>query len=89
MEDGLVALLWLAFEFVLVWTGRAVIMAVSLGRWRGEQARGREGRIHSAAGSLSFIRDGRRVVTLTGLLFTGILFYVALVFLITYAATFR
>lgn len=44
----------------------------------GEQFGGTEGRVHSAAGSLSFVLDGQRVVTRTGLLFLGIAFYIAL-----------
>lgn len=64
--------------FTVKQTGRAVVWLVSLGQWRGEKLLGDEGRIHGAAGALSFIRDGRRVVTDTGLLFFGITFYVVL-----------
>lgn len=73
--------------FIVRQTGRVVVWLVSFGQWRGEQLRGDEGRIHGAAGALSFVRDGRRVITDTGLLFFGIAFYVGcFVVLIAYAA---
>lgn len=59
-------------------TGRVVVWFVSFGRWRGEKLLGDEGRIYGAAGALSFVRDGRRVITDTGLVLFGIAFYVAL-----------
>lgn len=71
---------------LLIYTGRGVISAVSLGRWRSEQIQRKEGKIHSAAGALSFIRDGQRVITATGLFFAGLIFYVALIFLLAYLA---
>jgi hypothetical protein len=46
--------------------------------WRGEQFGGTEGRIHYAAGALSFVLYGQRVVTRNGMMFLGIAFYVAL-----------
>ena len=70
--------------FVVRQTGRVVVWLVSFGQWRGEQLIGDEGRIHGAAGALSFVRDGRRVITDTGLLFFGVTFYVVL-FLVTIA----
>lgn len=81
MEEGLALLAWLSFELVLLFTGKGVITALSLGRWRGEQISKKEGHTYSAAGSLSFVRDGQRVVTATGLLFAGLGFYAALVVL--------
>ncbi len=86
MEEGLALILWLSVELILIYTGRGVIAAVSLGRWRGEQIQRKEGKIHSAAGSLSFVRDGQRVITGTGLFFAGFFFYVALMFLLVYLA---
>jgi hypothetical protein len=65
-------------RFIVRQTGRVVVWFVSFGQWRGEQLRGDEGRIHGAAGALSFVRDGRRIITDTGLLFFGIAFYVVL-----------
>ena len=65
--------------FLVAQTGRAVVWLISLGKWRGEQFNTDEARIYSAAGSLSFIRDGRRVITDTGLLFIGMAFYVLLI----------
>lgn len=64
--------------FLVIWTGKVVVTVGSLGQWRGESIRTDEGRTYSAAGSLWFKRDGRRVVTMTGLLFIGTLFYILL-----------
>lgn len=64
--------------FITMQVGRVVVWLVSFGRWRGEQLRGNESGIYGPAGALSFVRDGRRVITNTGLLFFGIAFYVAL-----------
>ncbi len=69
---------------IAIQTGRAVVWFVSFGKWRGEPLLGDEGRIYGAAGALSFIKDGRRVITDTGLLFFGIAFYV-LLFAVTIA----
>ena len=63
-------------------TGRVVVWLVSFGNWRGEPLFGDEGRIYGAAGALSFVRDGRRVITDTGLLFVGVVFFVVFVALI-------
>ena len=59
-------------------TGRLVVWLITFGRWRGEPLLDDEGRIYGAAGALSFVRDGQRVITDTGLLFVGIAFYVVL-----------
>lgn len=67
-----------ALGVITMQTGRAVVWLVSFGKWRGEPLFGEEARIYGAAGALSFVRDGRRVMTDTGLLFAGIAFYVAL-----------
>jgi hypothetical protein len=73
--------------FIAIQTGRVVVWLVSFGHWRGEQFRGDEGRIHGAAGALSFVRDGRRVITDTCLLFLGIALYVVLlVVIVVYVA---
>ena len=76
MGEAIAALLWMGAELVLVFTGRCIVAAASLGRWRAEQLRSNANRIHGPAGALWFERDGQRVVTVTGLLFVGILFYV-------------
>ncbi|WP_168105305.1 hypothetical protein [Ramlibacter lithotrophicus] len=65
-----------AIEVLLAITGRFAVWLFSLGRWRAESLDGEEGRIYGAAGALSFIREGRRVITATGQLFAGILFCV-------------
>ena len=72
-------LLWSSIDLVLVFTGKIVVTAASLGQWRGERWRSKESRIHGAAGALCFKRDGQRVFTTTGLLWVGALFYVLLV----------
>ncbi len=58
--------------------GRAIVWLVSFGKWLGEPLFGVEGRIYGAAGALSFVRDGRRVIFDTGLLLVGVAFYVVL-----------
>lgn len=65
-------------EFITMQLGRVAVWLVSFGRWRGEQLRGNEGGTYGPAGALSFVRDGRRVITDTGLLFFGIAFYLVL-----------
>ena len=67
---------------LLVLTGKIVVIVGSFGQWRGESLRADEGRTYSAAGSLWFKRDGQRVVTVTGLLLFGVLFYVFLTFIL-------
>ena len=77
--DELFGLLgWVLVELVLIGTGKVVVASVTLGRWRGERLASREGRVHGMAGALSFVRDGQRVVTRTGLLFIGIAVYLLL-----------
>lgn len=68
-----------ALEVVLAVIGRFAVWVFTLGAWRGESLDGEEGKIYGAAGALSFVRDGRRVVTCTGQLFAGIAFCVLLV----------
>ena len=79
MGEVIAALLWAALELLLLFTGRWVVMTISLGRWRAERITSGEGRIYGAAGALSFKRDGRRVVTSTGQFLAGVLFYVLLI----------
>lgn len=66
------------FSVVVTQTGRIVFWVVSFGRWHGEQLLKEEGRTYGSAGALSFVCDGQRVLADTGLLFVGIVFYVAL-----------
>jgi hypothetical protein len=87
MENVLNWLLWLLVEFVLVGTGKAVVRVVSFGQWRGEHMSRNEGRIYSAAGALSFKREGQRVITVNGLLFVGVFFYVVLAVLLLWWAS--
>lgn len=76
MAELLGLLAWLFVEVVLIGTGKAVVALASFGRWRGESLRTNEGKIHGPAGALSFKRNGQRVISVNGLLFVGILFYV-------------
>lgn len=78
MEDVLSFVAWFFIELLLIGTGRLVVRAMSFGRWRGEDASKGESRTLAAAGALSFRHGGVRVVTHTGHLFVGILFYVGL-----------
>lgn len=70
------------FGVIAVQTGRVIVWLVSFGKWRGELLFGEEGRIYGAAGALSFVRDGKRVLTETGLMFVGAVFYVVLLAII-------
>lgn len=79
MAEVIAWLLWSSIDLVLVFTGKIVVTAASLGQWRGERWRSKESRIHGAAGALCFKRDGQRVFTTTCLLWVGALFYVLLV----------
>jgi hypothetical protein len=63
---------------IVIQTGRIVVGLLSFGRWGGEPLFGNAGRIYGAAGALWFFRDGKRVITDTGLIFFGIAFYAAL-----------
>lgn len=78
MEELLALASWVVVELLLLGTGRVVVSFASFGRWRGERLGTGEGRIHGMAGALSFKRDGRRVVTRTGLLLVGLAAYAAL-----------
>jgi hypothetical protein len=77
-----------ALELLVRQTGRLVVWAVSFGRCRSVSLLSDEDRIHGPAGALSYVHQGKRVVTGTGLLFVGALFYILLVLcLLLYAAT--
>lgn len=75
MTDAIVLILWGGIEVLLVFTGKLVVAAVSLGRWRGQDLSSKEHLVYGPAGALSFRRDGQRVLTHDGLLFVGVLFY--------------
>ena len=63
---------YLLIDIVVVTAGRLALAVLTLGRWRGEALDGQEARIHSAAGALSFVRDGQRVLTRNGLALLGV-----------------
>lgn len=88
MADIVASLLWALVEVLLAYTGKAVLWCLSFGRWRSESLREDESRVFAAAGALSFVRDGRRVITTTGAVFAGVAFYLLLgVLLLAYAGS--
>ena len=87
MDDLLGAIFLFLVEVVVINTGRAVLAVVTLGRWRGEKLGSREARVYGLAGALSFKREGQRIITVNGLLFIGIAFYVGLVGWLAYLAS--
>ena len=89
MAEIVAAFMGEALALVLAFTGKILVWAISLGRWRSEPLREDENRVFAAAGALSFVREGRRVITNTGLIFAGLTFYILLVVLSwVYAAKF-
>ena len=62
-------------EIFLALTGKVLVFLLSFGAWRSESLFGNESSIHAAAGALSFVREGRRVITVTGQQLLGMLFY--------------
>lgn len=75
MTDVVVVILWSVVEMLMVGTGALVVRLVSRGRWRAEPTGCNEARTFGAAGALSFLREGQRVVTTNGLMFAGLMFY--------------
>lgn len=73
---------WLLIDVLLIALGRLAVFIASLGRWRGDRLGGDEAKVHAAAGALSFVHEGRRVITRTGLLFAGLAFAVMVIVLI-------
>ncbi|MBB1074003.1 hypothetical protein HUU62_06195 [Rhodoferax sp. 4810] len=69
-----------ALRVIAIQTGRVLVRLISVGKWRGEPLFGDEGRIYAAAGAFSFVRDGKRVITESGLSLVGGTFYLALLF---------
>jgi preprotein translocase subunit Sec61beta len=87
MAEIITAFVWELLELILAFTGKFVVWALSFGRWRSESVRENESRVFAAAGALSFVREGQRVITATGLVFAGLAFYILLVLLsLVYAA---
>jgi hypothetical protein len=78
MGELFASLLLGAVEWILVLTGKAIVAVVTLGRWRGEHLTKSEAHVYGPAGALSFKREGQRVITATGMLLVGVLFYLAL-----------
>lgn len=74
--DGL---LEIVFTWMLIVIGRLVLRIGTLGRWKCESIFSDEHRLRSAAGSLSYVHEGRRVVTSVGQSLAGFIVCVALV----------
>jgi hypothetical protein len=66
MFEVIIALLWLLVDVFFVTTGALLIRLVSFKRWKAEPRQSSEHRVRSAAGSLSFRRDGNLVFTTQG-----------------------
>jgi hypothetical protein len=80
--DTFVSMLgWLLIDVLLVSIGRMAVFVLSLGRWRGERVGGNEASLIAPSGALSFVHQGRRVFTRTGLLFAGMLFSILMLVL--------
>lgn len=79
MGDVLAWLAWMAFDFLVVGMGRLAVRLVSFNSWRGEAWGGDEGRHYAPAGSLSFVLQGRRIITYHGLFGAGLMAWVMVV----------
>ncbi len=77
MGDLILALTWGIFELLLVGTGALVIRAVSLGGWKTERLSSNEHGVRAAAGALTFVQDGARVVTTVGQTVVGLAVWLA------------
>lgn len=66
------SLVFSLLELAFIWIGKLVVPVLTLGRWRGEKLGTNEYSIRSAAGALSFVVDGQRVISRHGLLLLGI-----------------
>ncbi len=76
-----------ALDVLMTLTGKLLVPVISFGRWRASPLGTNEESIHSAAGSLWYVRDERLVVTHTGQLFLGVIFYIVLaISLLAYGA---
>jgi len=87
MDHLLGAFFEVVFGTIFVATGRVIVAVFSLGRWRGASPFDNEEKIYGRAGALSFVRDGRRVVTTNGTCLLGFLFYFLVVVLLIASAS--
>ncbi len=72
-------ILGVVLGWMLALIGRVLIFIGTFGRWKCEGIISTEHRMRSAAGALSYVRDGRRVVTPLGQMIAGSALCVALV----------
>jgi hypothetical protein len=70
------------FELFFVLLGKLAVPVVTFGHWRGEHLSTDEYKVHSAAGALSFLVEGKRVVSHIGLLFVGVATTTAIIILL-------
>ena len=70
------------FELFFLLLGKLVVPIVSFGHWRGEHLSTDEYKVHSAAGALSFLVGGKRVVSHIRLLFVGVTTTIASIILL-------
>ena len=69
---------------LFIQTGRAVVWALSLGQWRGEGLTDRGSLVEAPAGALSYVHDGQRIITQTGVYLAGVAFYAGLIAAVVY-----
>lgn len=79
----------LVVEVFLALTRKVLVFLLSLGAWRSESIMGKESSIYAASGALSFVRDDRRVITVTGQQLLGMVFYGLLVVPVLLMASLR
>ena len=87
MGEIILAAVAAALEFLCVVTGAWLVRLLSFGRWRGESLRRKEEPIDAPAGALTFILDGKRVVSTNVLTLVGGAFYGLLAAAVYWLAT--
>lgn len=75
-------MVWGLFEVGFVLLEKLVVPLITFGRCRGERLTTDEYKIHSAAGALSFLVEGKRVISHIGLLFVGVFTTIGIVILL-------
>lgn len=68
----------MVYEFLLALTGQVVLRAATLGRLECQDLGSKDHRMRGASGALWYTHDGRRLVTPTGQMLAGLVFYVAI-----------
>ena len=78
MDEVLIFVAYVLIEILLLKTGAVLVRLLSLGRWQTEAIWSTDHRVFGAAGSLSFVKDGTRFVSNTGLIVLAIVFWTAI-----------